>query len=150
MLTLSAHASEYKKPGQELGFKAHKALYEVELENARSGSQIVNIAGHMYYEWDYGCDAWESKHRFNVLYEYADSPAMRITSDFSNLEAYDGSTLDYSVIRRQNGSQYEEIRGRAQSHTDKEGIADYNQPIGLEHKLVSVFVSLCMIFCEKI
>lgn len=131
----TANATEIKRPGQELGFTPHKALYEVELANSRSGSQIVNIAGHMYYEWSYDCDAWSSKHRFNVLYEYADSPAMRITSDFSNFEAFDGSTLDYSALRSQNGDQYEEIRGHAKSYIDKKGGADYNQPQGLQHEL---------------
>lgn len=131
----ASYASEIKIPGQELGFAPHKALYEVELANSRSGSQIVNIAGHMYYEWDYDCDAWTSKHRFNVLYEYADSPAMRITSDFSNFESFDGRALNYSVLRKQNGDQYEEIRGHSESFPDKEGEAQYNQPPGLSHKL---------------
>ena len=131
----TAQATEIQKPVQGLGFIPHKALYEVELENARSGSRIVNIAGHMYYEWRYDCDAWHSKHRFNVLYEYADSPAMRITSDFSNFEAFDGSTLDYSALRSQNGDQYEEIRGHAQAYPDKKGQANFNQPEGLQQDL---------------
>ena len=128
-------AAELKVPGQELGLVPHKALYKVELESARSGSQVVNISGQMYYEWGYDCDAWTSKHRFNVLYEYADNPTMRVTSDFSNFEAFDGSTLDFSVIREQNGRQYEEIRGHADAYPDQEGRASFNQPPGLEHDL---------------
>ena len=134
-MPLKGFAAEAKFPGQELGFAPHKALYEVKLQSARSGSQIVNIAGHMYYEWEYDSNAWNSRHRFNVLYEYADNPAMRITSDFSNFEAFDGSTLDYSAIRKQNGTQYEEIRGHAKSFPDKEGEALYNQPTGLSQQL---------------
>lgn len=130
-----AFATEIKFPGQELGFKPHKALYEVKLQSARSGSQIVNISGHMYYEWQYDCDAWNSKHRFNVLYEYADSPTMRITSDFSNFESYNGLTLDYTAVRKQNGRQYEEIRGHARSYTDRKGEALYNEPVGLVQQL---------------
>jgi len=140
LLSMSALASpaltsEIKLPGQELGVAPHKALYEVKLQTARSGSQIVNIAGHMYYEWQYDCAAWNSKHRFNVLYEYADSPAMRISSDFSNFESFDGSTLNYSALRKQNGKQYEEIRGHARSYTDKKGEATYNEPEGLVQEL---------------
>ena len=134
-IPMTANAAELKVPGQDLGLVPHKALYKVELESARSGSQVVNISGQMYYEWGYDCDAWTSKHRFNVLYEYADSPTMRITSDFSNFEAFDGSTLDYSVIREQNGKQYEEIRGHADAYADKEGAAIFNQPPGLTHEL---------------
>jgi len=130
-----AFATEIKFPGQEFGFVPHKALYEVSLQSARSGSQIVNIKGNMYYEWNFECDAWNSKHRFNVLYEYADSPTMRITSDFSNFEQYDGSTLNFSVQRAQNGKQYEEIRGHAKSFRDKEGTATFIAPKGLEQTL---------------
>lgn len=135
LFAFPAAASEIKFPGQNMGFEAHKALYEVNLQSTRSGSQIINIAGHMYYEWSYDCDAWNSTHRFNVLYEYADSPAVRITSDFSNFEAYDGNTLNFSAVRKQNGVQYEEIRGHAQSLKDAKGEAIYNQPAGLVQEL---------------
>jgi len=131
----SLHASEITFPGKDLGFVPHKALYAVKLQHAKSGSQIANIEGHMYYEWNYDCTAWSSKHRFNVLYEYTDSPAMRITSDFSNFEAFDGATLDYNVQRKQNGQQYEEIRGHAAAFHNAEGEAVYNQPKGLTQTL---------------
>ncbi len=131
----SASASQITLPAQDLGFTPHKALYEINLESASSGSQLVNIKGHMYYEWAYDCEAWNSRHSFNVLYEYADNPAMRITSDFSNFERYDGSSLDYSAIREQNGVQYEEIRGHAEVPQNGEGLARYNKPEGLEQSL---------------
>ena len=131
----TAVASQIARPGVGLGFVPHKALYEIELENARSGSQIVNVEGHMYYEWSYDCEAWNSKHRFNVLYEYADSPAIRLTSDFSNFEAYDASTLDYSAIRRQNGVEYEKIIGHAKTDAGQTGRADFNNPEGLHYDL---------------
>ncbi|NCO32581.1 MAG: DUF1849 family protein, partial [Armatimonadetes bacterium] len=72
---------------------------------------------------------------FNVLYEYADSPAMRISSDFSNFETYDGASLNFNALRRQNGKQYEEIRGHATTPDDGEGQATYNQPVGLVQTL---------------
>lgn len=126
-----ANASEITFPGKDIGFVPHKALYAVKLQHAKSGSQIANIEGQMYYEWNYDCNAWSSKHRFNVLYEYTDSPAMRISSDFSNFEAFDGATLDYNVQRKQNGQQYEEIRGHANAFPKIAGEAIYNVPRGL-------------------
>ena len=135
MPVLSSKASEIRFPGQDIGIEPHKALYEVSLQSARSGTQIVDIAGQMYYEWGFECDAWTSKHRFNVLYEYADSPAMRISSDFSNFETFDGKTLNYSVFRYQNGQQYEEIRGHATTSDEGKGTATYNEPKGLVQEL---------------
>ncbi|MFK7839582.1 MAG: DUF1849 family protein [Bdellovibrionales bacterium] len=131
----TSEASEIKLPGQDIGFQPHKALYEVQLQSAKSGSQIVNIKGNMYYEWDYGCRAWSSKHRFNILYDYADSPAIRISSDFSNRENYEGNTLNFNVVRRQDGKQYEEIRGHASTPPNSKGEAIYNQPAGLVQEL---------------
>lgn len=135
LLCPSAQAAQTKLPGEEFDFTPHKALYQVELQSARSGSQIINIEGQMYYEWNYDCTAWTLKHRFNVLYEYADSPAMRITSDFSNFESFDGTTLDFSAVRKQNGKQYEEIRGRASTPPNALGEAIYNQPSGVLQEL---------------
>ena len=133
--THSSGATEIQRPGEALGFAPHKALYAVKLQSAKSGSQIINIDGHMYYDWTYECGAWSSKHRFNVLYEYADSPAMRISSDFSNYEDYNGSTLNYSTIRYQDGKQYENVRGHATAFADKKGEAIYNEPPGLTQTL---------------
>ena len=73
----------------------HKALYDISLVATRSGSQVVNISGQMFYEWKPTCEAWITDHRFSLFYEYADSPGMRITSDFSTHETYDGNLFNY-------------------------------------------------------
>ena len=56
-------------------------------------------------------------------------------SDFSNFEAYDASTLDYSAIRRQNGVEYEKIIGHAKTDAGQTGRADFNNPEGLHYDL---------------
>ena len=76
----------------------HKALYDINLVATRSGSQVVNISGKMFYEWAPTCDAWITDHRFSLFYEYADSPAMRVTSDFSTFETFDGTGFNLSLI----------------------------------------------------
>jgi hypothetical protein len=95
-------------------FAPHKALYEVKLSETKNGSQIVNISGQMMYEWQRTCDSWLSDHRFNMLYEYADAPSMRLVSNFSTFESVDGVSLDFSSQRKNNGETFEEIRGYAE------------------------------------
>ncbi|MBX2833967.1 MAG: cell envelope integrity EipB family protein [Micavibrio sp.] len=95
-------------------FSAHKALYEIKLGSTRSGSQIINIGGQMYYEWKPSCEAWLSDHRFNMHYEYADAPSMQLTSNFSTYESFDGKRFDFSSQRKTNGELFEEIRGSVQ------------------------------------
>ena len=112
----------------------HKALYDIDLVATHSGSQIINISGLMYYEWKPVCDAWVTDHRFNLQYEYADTPSVQVISDFSTYESFTGSSFDFSSRRRRNGELYEELRGYAQ--TDKDGgEAIYNAPDGLVYTL---------------
>jgi hypothetical protein len=107
---------------------AHKALYEIEMVSRRSATQILNISGQMFFEWHPACEAWSSDHRFDLLYEYAETAPMRITSDFSTYEAIDGRRFHFSSRRSRNGELYEELRGRADSHADKEGAVSYTVP----------------------
>lgn len=113
----------------------HKALYEVRLASTKSGSQIVNVAGKMLYEWHPDCDAWLSTHRFTLNYEYADSPAMRIDSDFTTYEPFDGKSIDFTSQRKRDGQLFEELRGRAHLKNAETGEAIYSMPKGLEFDL---------------
>lgn len=109
----------------------HKALYDVELVAARSGSQVINISGKMFYEWKPSCDAWITDHRFNLFYEYADSPGMTVTSDFSTYEPFDGKSFDFTSRRQRDGELYEELRGHAVmdgSGKKGGGLARYSLP----------------------
>lgn len=108
----------------------HKALYDISLVATRSGSQVVNISGQMFYEWKPTCDAWITDHRFSLFYEYADSPGMKITSDFSTHETYNGALFDYSARRKRDGALYEELRGQADL-TKKIREASFSMPEGL-------------------
>ena len=104
-------------------FVAHKALYDIKLASTHSGSQVVNIAGQMYYEWRPTCDAWLTDHRFNMLYEYTDAPPMHLSSNFSTYESFDGKVFNFSSQRKSNGEVFEEIRGSIQ-----DGVAKFRLP----------------------
>ncbi len=137
VLTLyPAQATEWvdKHPvdvASEAGFAPHKALYDIDLISTRSGSQIINIDGQMFYDWQPGCDAWNSKHRFNLFYEYADSPPIRITSDFSTFETFDGKSMSFTSQRKRDGQVFEELRGHASIEGGDGGEAVYSIPKGL-------------------
>lgn len=133
--TIKTVAGGTEDPAIQMGFVPHKALYEVELTGTKSGSQIVNLEGQMLYEWQSSCDAWLSNHQFNLFYEYADSPAMQITSDFSTFESFDGQTLDYTSQRKRDGELFDQVRGRAMLEEGKDGEAVYTLPEGLSYAL---------------
>jgi hypothetical protein len=114
----------------------HKALYDISLVATRSGSQVVNISGQMFYEWKPSCEAgaWITDHRFNLFYEYADSPGMRITSDFSTFETFDGESFSFSSRRKRDSNLYQEFRGNA-TVADKGGEAIYSIPEDIKFDL---------------
>lgn len=122
---------------KEAGLIPHRAIYDIRLAGTKSGSQIINISGQMFYEWQPSCDAWITNHRFNLLYEYADSPAMQIASDFSTFESMDGKTLNFTSQRKRDGQLFEELRGRAAlgEGEEKEGEASYSLPEGMKFTL---------------
>lgn len=121
------------RPGS--GFVPHKALYNIKLAGTKSGSQIVNVTGQMLYEWQPTCEAWISNHRFNLFYEYADTPSVRIASDFSTYEPFDGSSIDFTSQRKRDRELIEELRGSATIDEAGKGVATYTIPNGLEFDL---------------
>ncbi len=108
----------------------HKAIYDIDLVATHSGSQILNISGQMQYEWKASCDAWITDHHFKLFYEYADTPGMRITSDFSTYETFDGSDFHFTSRRQRDGEMYQEIRGIAGP-----GLAKFSKPENLKFDL---------------
>ena len=114
----------------------HKAFYDIDLVATRSGSQIINISGKMYYEWKETCDGWLTDHRFNLVYEYSDGPGMTITSDFSTYESFDGEEFTFSARRKRNDELYQEFRGTSDLGK-KGGTADFSIPDDVEFDLTS-------------
>jgi len=114
----------------------HKAIYEIKMISKSNGSQLLNISGEMFYEWQHDCDAWITDNRFNLYYEYAETPTVKDTADFSTYEKFDGSRFEFNAQRKRNGQVYEEFRGFAQPESEKEeGRATYTTPEGLEYTL---------------
>lgn len=122
-------------PATEAGLSPHKALYSIRLMSSRSAAQLINVSGQMFYEWKPDCDAWIANHSFNLLYEYADSPATKITSDFSQYESFDGDDLNFSSKRKRNGVLFEEYRGHAELKETGIGEAHFNVPKDVHYDL---------------
>ena len=106
----------------------HRALYSVRMTSVKSGSQLIDISGSMYYAVRTTCDAYATDHRFNLVYDYSDSMPTRITSDFATYETRDGRKLDFSAIRKRNGEIYEEFRGHADASKEADGKAIFSVP----------------------
>jgi len=119
----------------DISIQPHRALYDVTLSTIKSGGQLVDIRGKMYFEWKKSCDSWTTDHRSSLMYEYSDGTSARINSDFASYETLDGKTLNFSSKRENNGSVFEEYRGHASLNANADGDAEYSIPDKLNFKL---------------
>lgn len=91
----------------------HRALYEIELRSVKSGAQLSNLSGRMYFEWKRDCDAWNTDNRSVLYYTYTDGTTTRINSDFITREDLKGKDFNFSAKRSTDGKTIEEYRGYA-------------------------------------
>lgn len=123
-------------PARAAGMVAHKALYKIKMVKRKAGTLVSDVTGQMLYEWQPYCDAWISNTRFNMTYDYMETPPLHLTSDFTFHETFDGKGLTFSTQRKKDGNLFEEFRGSAKNENGTIK-AVYSIPKGLEHDLPS-------------
>lgn len=134
LFPLSTQAAADK--ATQAGMVAHKALYEIRLNSKKSNAKISNIHGKMMYQWHPDCDGWVSNHHFDVTYEYFETPPVRMTSDFSNYESFDGKKFNFTATRKNKDLIISEIRGSVEGDIQANGgTAIFNKPETLEFDL---------------
>ncbi|MCB1539205.1 MAG: DUF1849 family protein [Rhodospirillales bacterium] len=127
--------SRSAQSAEDVRFAPHRALYEVTLSSVKSGGQLVDIRGRMYFAWKKTCESWNTDHRSSLVYEYADGTSARINSDFASYETLDGKDMSFSSRRENNGVPFEEFRGHASLDANADGSADYSIPGDLKFRL---------------
>lgn len=130
-----AKIAEKQALSQKEKLVPHKALYDIRLSALRSGAQITNLYGQMFFEWKSDCDAWVSDHRSNLFYEYSEGGTVNITTDFATYETIDGNSMSFNTRREQGGKLFEEFRGYANSSAEEKGEALYTIPDGMTYDL---------------
>ncbi len=121
-------------PALAAGLLPHRATYDIRLESARNGSQIINVSGKMTYSWESTCEGWVTDHSFALTYEYAENAPLHIDSKFSTLESEDGKTLRFFAVRKSNGEQIEALKGTATMNKDG-GKVIFEEPANLSYSL---------------
>lgn len=94
-------------------FTAHRALYNLSLEQARSGSGISGVTGKMAVEWNDSCAGWAFEYRSVIDVTFDEETPVRLTSNAATWEASDGKTYRFSVRHKTNGREVERIEGVA-------------------------------------
>lgn len=107
---------------------AHRALYELSLSRAASGSEIADVSGFLAFEWTESCDAWLTDQRFTLDYAYQNAEPTRFLSDLSSWEKKDGSRYRFDMRRTVDGALEEHITGRAVRGPDGRPKAMFERP----------------------
>lgn len=130
-----------KDVAQDVTLIPHKALYSIKVTALRSGAQITNLYGEMFFELENDCDAWISDHRSNLFYEYTEGGSVNITTDFATYERHDGTSMNFNTRREHGGRLFEEFRGYTSAEPRKNNknapqvTAFYTIPDGLNFDL---------------
>jgi EipB-like len=109
--------------------QAHRALYSMSLDHAKTDSGVTSAQGEMGYQWGESCDGWTVEQRYTLTISYAESQDVNIVSNFVTWESKDGLRYRFNQKETRNGTVDEEIRGSAQlDGPGKGGTVTFEKP----------------------
>jgi hypothetical protein len=132
-LLLAPAAPQAKEPGHER-MLAHRAAYRLALDSVRDNSGVVQAQGIMLFEVVDACEAWAVRQRFTLIVGDRDGNAIETSSDYTTLEAKDGSLLRFSLTQITEGAVTSRVAGTAEV-TPEGGVIRYTLPDPVEEPL---------------
>jgi hypothetical protein len=116
-------------PSTGVDIAAHRALYAMSLDHAKTDSGVTGAQGEMGYQWGETCDGWTVEQRYELTINYAESEDVKIVSNFVTWESKDGLRYRFNQKETRNGTVDEEIRGSAQlDGPGKGGTVTFEKP----------------------
>jgi hypothetical protein len=107
----------------------HKAVYEMELAQAESRSNIADVEGFMMFEWRDSCDGWSVTQKMAMTVYYSTGESTDFGWTLNSWEAKNGVKYGFFVRRMQDGQEQEALRGSAELEgPGKPGAAHYTEP----------------------
>jgi hypothetical protein len=121
------------EPGSER-MAPHRAAYRLMLDRSRDSGAILQAQGLMLFEVVDACDAWAVRQRFTLIVEDRDGNSIETSSDYSTLEAKDGTRLRFSLTQITEGAVTSRVAGTAEL-TPQGGTVRYTEPASVEEPL---------------
>lgn len=107
----------------------HKAVYEMELDQAESRSNIADVEGFMMFEWRDSCDGWSVTQKMAMTVYYSTGETTDFGWTLNSWEAKNGLKYGFFVRRMQDGQEQEALRGSAELEgPGRGGEAHYTEP----------------------
>ncbi len=109
----------------------HRAVYSLQLVEARDGGTIVGAKGRIEFEWSAGCDGWTVNQKTLMILADAEGNNFDTGWTLKAWESNDGLTYRFDVKRLGTGAPARLTRGRAQLEVDEEGgLVTFSEPEG--------------------
>jgi hypothetical protein len=107
----------------------HRALYDLSLVRAQSGSGISTVTGKMAVEWNNSCTGWAFQYRSVINVAFQEGAPVQLTSNATSWESSDGRTYRFDVRHTTNGNEQEHIAGVAKiNRANGAGQAHFTHP----------------------
>jgi hypothetical protein len=107
---------------------AHKALYTLTLDSARS-TDVIAARGTMGYEVTDACDGWAVRQRLTMTITNADGQDIQMSSDYATWESKDGLKFRYHMRQTTDTAVTSQTDGEASlTKTGSPGEARYTSP----------------------
>jgi len=107
---------------------AHRALYELKLNDAHAGD-VSSASGTMAYEVQDVCDGWATRQRLQMTITNHDGQDVQMLSDYTTWESKDGLKLQFRMKQTTDQSVTSDVAGNATLEgPGKAGTATFTSP----------------------
>jgi hypothetical protein len=107
---------------------AHRAMYNLSLEQTRSGD-VSGATGTMAYEVTDACDGWASRQRLAMTMTNRDGQDIQLISDYATWESKDGHSMRFRMRQTTDTAVTEQVEGSASmGGAGQGGVVHYTVP----------------------
>jgi hypothetical protein len=126
--TLLTGALVAAAPARATDMAAHRALYELTLDQTRQGD-VIAAKGRMAYEVADACDGWAVRQRLELTVTNREGQDIEMVSDYATWEAKDGLSFRFHMKQTTDTAVTSQTDGQAKlERTGGPGQATYTQP----------------------
>lgn len=122
--------------GTTVALSAYRAVYDIRLEKAASGSSVVGADGSVAYRVEQVCGDWTQENRTVLRVRYEDGDERRIAWSHLTWENGAGNRFRARVVEHDNDAGETRVTSRASLGADG-GVAQYTAPVAREVPLPS-------------
>jgi hypothetical protein len=124
----AANAPAPPRAESDAGMLAHKALYQLTLDTARS-SDVIAATGTMGYEVTDACEGWAVRQELRMAVTNADGQQVQMASDYATWESKNGLKFRYHMKQTTDQAVSSQTDGEASlTRAGGPGEAHYSMP----------------------